>query len=181
MGVGLVLAVLIVAAIAVIWWISTMNSIRVMGLKVQEGLSGIDVALTKRYDVLTKMLDVVKSYQQYERETLIQLVQMRSGMTMKERNEVSGRMDELASQIRVIAEHYPELRSSANFVELQRTIADVEEHLQAARRLYNANVTAYNAKIIMFPNSIVAGSIGAAAKELFVADEGKRQDVRMTF
>ena len=58
---------------------------------------------------------------------------------------------------------------------------DVEEHLQAARRLYNANVNAYNAKIVVFPNSIVAGQMGAPKKELFVAEETKRQDVKMEF
>jgi len=176
--IGVVLGIILICIIA---WIGMSNSIKVAGLKVDEALSGIDVALTKRYDTLTKMLDVVRGFRVHERETLIQLVQMRSGMSMAERNEANGRMDQLSGQIRILAENYPELRSSQNFLELQRTVADVEEHLQASRRLYNANVTAYNTKLVTFPSSMVAGSLGAVPREFFVADEMHRQDVRMTF
>lgn len=162
-------------------WIGMCNGIKVAGLKCDEALSGIDVALTKRYDVLTKMKDVVRGYMQHERETLIELVRMRSGMSMAERQNVNGQMDQLANQIRILAENYPELRSSQNFIELQRAITDVEEHLQAARRLYNANVTSYNTKIVTFPSSLAAGSLGAVKKDFFVAEDGKRQDVNMSF
>ncbi|MBQ8983393.1 MAG: LemA family protein, partial [Lachnospiraceae bacterium] len=108
-------------------------------------------------------------------------VELRSGMSIKEKSAANQSMDELHREINVIAEQYPELRSSNTFVELERAIVDVEEHLQAARRLYNANVTAYNAKLITFPNSIVAGAMGATEKELFEAEESKRSDVKMEF
>ena len=101
------------------------------------------------------------------------MVQMGSGMSMAERQAANGRMDLLSGQIRILAENYPELRSSQNFGELQRTIADVEEHLQASRRLYNANVTAYNTKIVSFPSSMVADSLGADKRDFFVADDVK--------
>ncbi|MBR3538356.1 MAG: LemA family protein [Eubacterium sp.] len=176
--IGVVLGIIL---IFVITWISLSNSIKVAALKVDEALSGIDVALTKRYDTLTKMLDVVRGYREHELATLTQITAMRSGMSMSERNMVNGQMDQLSGQIRILAENYPELRSNTNFLELQRTIADVEEHLQASRRLYNANVTAYNTKLVTFPSSMVASSIGAVQREFFVADEIRRQDVRMTF
>ncbi len=160
---------------------SVLYGIKASKIKVKESLSGIDVALTKRFDTLTKMLDVVKGYQKHEKDMLTEIVRLRSGMTMSERNAANASMDKATRDINILAENYPELRSSANFVELQKTIADVEEHLQAARRLYNANVTSYNTKIVMFPNSIVAGMMGAQAEEFFVADEIKRQDVAMNF
>ena len=175
------IVVAVIAVIIVLWWISTYNGIKVLKLKVKEGLSGIDVALTKRYDVLTKMLDVVKGYQKHEKELMIEIVNLRSGMSMRERNEANRKLDLMAGQINLMAENYPELKSSNHFVELQKAIVDVEEHLQAARRLYNANVTTYNAKIVTFPNSIVAGSMGAREEEFFVAEESKRADVKMSF
>ena len=180
-GIIIVLIVVGILLICIIAWISMSNSIKVAGLKVDEALSGIDVALTKRYDTLTKMLDVVKGYKAHELEALTQITAMRSGMSMAERNFANGQMDQLSGQIRILAENYPELRSNQNFLELQRTIADVEEHLQASRRLYNANVTAFNTKLVTFPSSMVASSIGAVRREFFVADETRRQDVRMTF
>lgn len=181
MLVGILFLIIAVFVIGVIWWIATSNGIKVSGLKVKEAESGIDVALTKRYDVLTKMVDIVKGYKEYEASTMIELVKLRSGMSMREMNNANKNMDDVRRSINVIAENYPQLRSSENFVELERAVVDVEEHLQAARRLYNANVTHYNTKIITFPSSIVAGSMGAVEKEFFEAEDMKKSDVKMNF
>ncbi len=181
MLVGILFVIIAVFVIGVIWWIATSNGIKVSGLKVKEAESGIDVALTKRYDVLTKMVDIVKGYKEYEASTMIELVKLRSGMSMREMSNANKNMDDVRRSINVIAENYPQLRSSENFVELERAVVDVEEHLQAARRLYNANVTHYNTKIITFPSSIVAGSMGAVEKEFFEAEDMKRSDVKMNF
>lgn len=178
---GLVICIVAIVAVIFLWWIGTYNGIKKLDIKVKEGLSGIDVALTKRYDVLTKMLDVVKGYQKHEKEILSEVIRLRSGMTMQERNTANQQMDTAFGRINMLAESYPELKSSNNFIQLQNAILDTEEHLQAARRLYNANVTAFNEKIVTFPNSIVAGSMGAVAKEFFEAEAVKRQDVKMQF
>lgn len=177
----ILIGALMFVLIIFIWYVSTYNRIKALGIKVDEGLSGIDVALAKRYDTLTKLLDVVKGYQKHEKETLLEVIKLRSGMSMTERNAANTRMDQAASQIKLLAEAYPELKSSNNFVQLQNSIADVEEHLQAARRLYNSNVSAYNTKIVMFPNTIVANGMGAKEKEFFEAEEAKRSDVKMSF
>lgn len=179
MVVGIVVGVVVV--LLIFWYVGTYNGIKVSKLKVEEALSGIDVALTKRYDVLVKMLDVVKGYQKHEKELLMEIVNLRSGMSMQERNQANQKMNEIAGQIRILAENYPELKSSNNFIELQKTIVDVEEHLQAARRLYNANVTEYNKRIITFPNSIVANIMNVRKEMFFAADEAKRADVKMDF
>lgn len=178
---GIVICIVAIVAVIFLWWIGTYNGIKKLDIKVKEGLSGIDVALTKRYDVLTKMLDVVKGYQKHEKEILSEVIRLRSGMTMQERNTANQQMDTAFGRINMLAESYPELKSSNNFIQLQNAILDTEEHLQAARRLYNANVTAFNEKIVTFPNSIVAGSMGAVAKEFFEAEAVKRQDVKMQF
>lgn len=178
---GAIICVVAIVAVLLLWWIGTYNGIKRLEIKVNEGLSGIDVALTKRYDVLTKLLEVVKGYQKHEKEILSEVIRLRSGMTMQERNAANQQMDTAFGRINMLAESYPELKSSNNFMQLQNAIVDTEEHLQAARRLYNANVTAYNEKIVTFPNSIVAGSMGASAKEFFEAEAAKRQDVKMNF
>ena len=82
-------------------------------------------------------------------------------------------------KINVLAEAYPELKSSENYNTLQLTIVDVEEHLQAARRLYNSNISSYNQMIKVFPNNIIANSKGCKEMEFFVADEEKREDVKI--
>lgn len=132
---AIITVIIVLLVCIVIWYISTSNGIKRSQLKVEEAESGIDVALTKRYDVLTKMLDVVKGYQAHEKTVLTELVKLRSGMTMAEKNVANQKMEQLTKDINILAENYPELKSSNNFMELQKAITDVEEHLQAARSL----------------------------------------------
>ena len=176
-----IIIVVVIILMCLIWYVSTMNSIRRLGLKCNEAASGIDVALTKRYDVLTKQLEVVKEYTSHEAKTLYETIRLRSGMSIREKQEVLEQMNNASEQFRLTAEAYPTLLSSETYKMLMASSSDCEEHLQAARRLYNANVNAYNTKIVMFPASIVAGSIGAISKELFVAEAHKRNDVEMKF
>ena len=105
----ILIGVLVVVLIIVIWYVSTYNGIKALGIKVDEGLSGIDVALTKRYDTLTKLLDVVKGYQKHEKEILLEVIKLRSGMSMTERNAANTQMDQAANQIKLLAEAYPGL------------------------------------------------------------------------
>ena len=145
----------------------------------EEGLSGVEVALTKRCDMLSKMMDTAKGYMAHESELFTRVIQLRRGMSIAELNDAQQQMDSLSGRFFAVAEGYPELRSSAVFTELQRGIRDAEEHLQAARRLYNTNVTAYNTAIAMFPAKLLAG--GRKPKEFFAAEESKREDVKLTF
>lgn len=174
--IGIVVAVLL---ILVIWYISTSNKLNRSVVKIDEATSGIDVALEKRYDVLTKMIDVVKGYAKHEKETLFEVIKLREGMSMKERNEANSAMDESFKKINVLAESYPELKSSENYKTLQQSIADVEEHLQAARRLYNSNVSSYNQLLVSFPASIVAKNKGMVKEDFFEANEAKKEDVKI--
>ncbi len=173
--------VLIIIAVVVISIIVMSNNLNKALVKIDEADSGIDVALTKRYDVLTKMIETVKGYAKHEKEVLFDVVKIRKGMTIEEKNEANKQMDETLSKINVLAENYPDLKASENFKTLQDSITDVEEHLQAARRLYNANISSYNQMIVTFPISIIAGTKGLSKREFFVAEEHKKQDVEIKF
>ena len=173
--------VLVLIAVVVISIIVMSNNLNKALVKIDEASSGIDVALTKRYDVLTKMIETVKGYAKHEKEVLFDVVKIRKGMTIEEKNEANKQMDETLSKINVLAENYPDLKASENFKTLQDSITDVEEHLQAARRLYNANISSYNQMIVTFPISIIAGTKGLSKREFFVAEEHKKQDVEIKF
>ena len=167
-----------VILIVIIWAIATSNRFKILLVKIGEADSGIDVALTKRYDTLTKMLDVVKGYAKHEKEMFTEIVKLRTGMSMAEKTEANNSMNELMKKINITVENYPELRSSENYLKLKDAIRDAEDHLQAARRVFNMNVSMYNQAIVIFPNSIIAGA-KHTAKEFFEADEAKRADVKM--
>lgn len=174
-----VIVILIVVLVIVFWCVNTVNDFKKKEIRVEEGLSGVEVALTKRYDMLTKMLDATKGYMAHESGLFEKVIALRRGMSVAEMNDAQQQMDFLSGKLFALAEGYPELRSSDVFVELQRGIRDAEEHLQAARRLYNASVTSYNTAIAMFPAKMLAGS--RQPKEFFAADASKREDVKMTF
>ena len=172
----IVIAIILIIAIG---YFAILNNLNKMSVKVEESLSGIDVALTKRYDVLNKMMDVVKSYTKYEKETLFKTIKLRNNMTMEEKNDANSAMNENLRKINVIAENYPELKSSENYKTLQLSIADVEEHLGAARRVYNSNVSYYNQLLVTFPSSMLAKQKGMQPKEFFKAEEEKKKDVKI--
>lgn len=185
---GLVIVLIVVAVLVVfpiLWYIGTMNSLRRLEVKVDESESGIDVALTKRFDVLTKMVNTVKGYAKHEKETLENVTKWRSGkprsMSMEDKQEFMKKMDVIQGGINVAVEAYPDLKAQQSFANLQSSITDVEEHLQAARRLYNSNVSILNSRIVTFPTSIVAGMIHMDKKEFFEAETSKREDVDIQF
>lgn len=176
MAIILIIGIVFVFFIA---YISISNGLNRAIVKIDEASSDIDVSLTKRYDVLTKMIDVVKGYAKYEQETIFKTVELRKNMTMKEKNEANKVMEENMEKINILAENYPDLKASENYKTLQKAIADVEEHLQASRRLYNANVSIYNQKIVTFPSSAIASSKGLTKRDFFVTEEKKRDDVKI--
>ncbi len=167
----------IVLLIILIWLISVSNKFNRLSIKVDESISGIDVALTKRYDVLTKMIEVVKGYTKHEKEIMFKIVELRNNMTIAEKSKVNESMNENFDKIQLLVEKYPVLKASDNFKTLQKAIVDVEEHLQAARRLYNANVSLYNELLLSFPSSIVAKFKGITKRDFFAAKEVERDNV----
>lgn len=169
----------IFALLSIIWWITTSNGFKRKSIKIEEALSGIEVALLKRYDLLTKLLDVAKGYATHEKELFTQVVELRRGMSVGEINEKNAQLDALGARISAVAEQYPQLRSAEVFCQLQTGVRDAEEHLQAARRLYNSNVTIFNTALVIFPSSVVAKSQRLTKHAFFVAEAEKREDVKM--
>jgi len=167
--------------IFVSWWIGTSNNFKRKDVKIKEALSGIEVALTNRFDKLSKLLEVAKGFAAHEKETFSQVIALRKGMNISELNQANAQCDQLMARINAVAEGYPELRSAQMFNELQKGIREAEAHLQAARRLYNSNVTLFNTAVVVFPSSIVANSKGWQKADFFEAEEAKRADVEIKF
>lgn len=176
--------ILFLIIVIVIWFISTNNRFLSMNEKCEEALSGIDVQLTKRYDTLTKMLEVTKGYAKHEKETIFEAIKLRnpnSCSSMQDRAECEAEMTNALKNINVVMEQYPQLKADTTFAQLNNAIADVEDNLQASRRTYNSNVKNINTYIVQFPSSIVAGIKHYEKRDYFEADEAKKQDVKIEF
>ena len=175
----MLMIVIIVVLIVVIWPILITNKFNTLAVKIDEAASGIEVALTKRYDMLNKMLDTAKGYMKHEKDVFKTTISMRQGMSINDLANADNEMSKVTSSLLALAENYPELKSSDVFLELQKGIKDAEEHLQAARRVYNSNVSNFNQSLVIFPNKLFAGS--RKPYDFYKAEDYKREDVKINF
>ena len=167
-------------ALIVLWAVLTNNSFIRARNKVDESWSGIDVQLKRRHDLVPNLVDTVKGYAAHEKATLAAVTQARSAAmsagTNAERSAAEGRLTGALDGIRIVAEDYPELRASESFRAFQGELSELEDQVQAARRIYNSNVNAYNTRIQLFPNSVVAGR-SFTARDLFQLDSPAERGV----
>lgn len=174
-----ILIILGILAVLIITIISMSNKLVRLQVKIEEADSGIDVALAKRYDVLTKMIEVVKGYAKHEKEIMFEVVKLRKGMSLESKNIENEKMNHNMEKINILAEAYPDLKANENFKYLQKTIVEVEEHLQAARRFFNSNVSAYNQMIAVFPSNIIAKAKHLTKKDFFEVDQTMKENVKI--
>ena len=181
--------VLIVIGVVVLLgliFISIRNSMIGARNRVDEAWSGIDVQLKRRHDLVPNLVETVKGYATHERETFEKVTEARAE-AMKaqgpaESGAAEGRLSAVLGDLRAVAENYPELRATENFQQLSRNLSELEDEIQASRRIYNSNVQTYNTKIQVFPNSLIAGSRGFQPREFFeITDAADREPVQVSF
>ena len=169
----------------IFWGIAKANYFKRLKVKIDESQADIEVALNKRFDLLTKQLDVCKGYVKHENQTLIDVTLARAtankSTDINSLSELNNDLSKLSANISALIENYPQLKADALFVNLQTSINDVEEHLLAARRIYNSNVSIYNQDIVTYPSSLIANMIHCTPCEFFKVEETKKQDVSMKF
>ena len=139
--------------------------------------SSIDVFLTQRFDLIPNLVEVVKGYAKYEKETLMEITKLRRMYDESKEFRYSTRLNNELNTMVAIAEAVPELKANEQFLSLQRQLIKMESQLQAARRNYNGDVTLYNTKIGQFPTVFVARNFGFYELELFKAEDFKKQKI----
>jgi len=158
---------------------------RLVGLRnrINEAYANIEVYLLNRFDALTKQAEVVVSYAEHEKETLMQVTRLRASLTDQqtpdEKSEIYSSLESQLRHIQVVGESYPDLKANQNYLQLQRTITDIEEKLSASRRTFNANVTSYNTLIASIPTNLYAGLFGFTPRSLLEIEEHKKADINM--
>jgi LemA protein len=170
--------ILIIAAVIVLWIIAVYNRLVALRNRVKEAWSDIDVQLKRRYNLIPNLVNTVKGYATHERELLEQVTKARTfamqAGTMKEKLEAENVLSSTLKSLFAVAENYPDLKASANFLELQRELRDTEDKIQASRRFYNTNVRDYNTKLETFPTNIIAGILKFEKRDFFEAAEGEK-------
>ena len=179
------IALLVVLVVA---YILINNSLIGARNKCDEAWSGIDVQLKRRHDLVPNLVATVKGYAAHEQQTLTRVTDARAGALAAEnappaeRGQAESQLSAALGGIRAVAEQYPQLRAADNFLRLQAQLAEVEDEIQASRRIYNSTVQIYNTRMQVFPNSIVAARGGFEPREFFeIADASDRQVPEVSF
>lgn len=154
--------------------------------RVDEAWSGIDVQLKRRHDLVPNLVETVKGYAKHEREVFEKTTAARSEAMKASGPEEAAKAESgltaALTDLRAVAENYPDLRATENFQKMQNDLAEIEDEIQASRRIYNSNVQSYNTKIQIFPNSIVANLGNFDAREFFeIETAGEREPVPVSF
>lgn len=181
---GLIYALLAVAIIAV-FAVSLYNSLVTLKNKCEEGWADIDTQLKRRYDLIPNLVETVKGYAKHESGTLESVIEARNiamkAETPQEKEKAENAITGALKTIFALSESYPDLKANQNFLDLQKTLKEVEEHLQLSRRYYNATVRDFNTKIEVFPNNLLAGMFKFAKRDFFQANEGEKENVKVSF
>ncbi len=176
----------IALAVVVGWLVLTYNKLVVLRQRAKEAWSDIEVQLKRRYDLIPNLVETVKGYASHESGLFEKVTQARASAMgasgMKEKAEAENVLSGTLKSLFAVAEAYPDLKASQNFLELQRELTDTENKVQASRRFYNANVRDMSIAVQTFPSSLIAKSFGFKAMEFFeTASEAEKEPVKVKF
>lgn len=177
---------IVVAGLVVLYAVGVYNKLVTKRAMTEESFSGIDVQLKRRADLIPNLIETVKGYMTHEQGTLEKVTAMRaraqSATNPDERFKAEAGISSLLGNIMAVAENYPELKASTNFINLQNELSGIEEHIQFARRYYNGAARDLNIMIQQFPSNIVAGMFHFEQKPYFeIEDEADRKVQRVSF
>jgi LemA protein len=184
----MVIVIIIVALLLLIGLIYVLvrNSLINLEQRVDESWSGIDVQLKRRHDLIPNLVETVKGYATHERETFEKVTQARAAAMQAsgpaEAGQAEGQLTAALGGLRVVAEQYPQLRATENFQQLQRQLSELEDEIQASRRIYNSNVQVFNTRIQQFPASVPAKQMGYTEKQYFeITEPSEREAPQVSF
>lgn len=177
-GIGLVV-------LLALFVIGTYNSLVTLRARIEEALSGIDVQLKRRADLIPNLVETVKGYAKHEKDVFENVTKARSALMSAETPHEKAAADNMLTgalkSLFAVAEAYPELKANTNFQDLQAQLTDTEDKVAYSRQFYNANVLDYNTKVQMFPSNLIAGMFGFKNYEFFKAEEEDKKKVEVKF
>lgn len=176
------IVLLVIVAVPLLAVIVVYNGLVGKRNAVENAFGAVDAILKKRYDLIPNLVAAVQRYLQHEKGLLETVTGLRAkavagGLSGDETVDLNNRLNRALGGIMVAVENYPDLKASANFLDLQRSLNEVEEQLSAARRAFNAAVTDFNNAVEMFPGNVVAGPFGFRRRAVFEIPEAERANV----
>ena len=173
--------VLIIVIVLLIVVLIQYNSLINLRNKVKQAKSGIDIFLNQRFDLIPNLVECIKGYSKHEKEIFENIAQLRAEYIKSKNLKQAEKLNNGINEIIALAENYPDLKASEQYLNLQKNLSKIESELQAARRIYNMEVTNYNTAINVVPKNIVANMFGFKEEELFEIEDSKRENIKVNF
>lgn len=172
--------ILALVALVVFWGIGIQRKLVSQDEKCENSMSQIGVQQRSRWDAITALVDITKSYNEHEYNTLRDIIKMRRDITgtssADDANEQEAVLGKALTQIKLVAEQYPDLKASENYGKLMDSLNGYEDKVRISRMVYNDTVTAFNSTVRQFPSSIVANMLGFTKKN-YLADPGEKAEM----
>ncbi len=184
-GMSLLLFIVLIVGAVVIWGISIYNRLVKKRNHVEDGWSGIDVQLKRRYDLIPNIVNVVKKYAEHEQSTLEKVINLRNAaqrsqspgsQTPGQQSQDEQKLSQALSGLMIQVEAYPDLKANSNFIDLQQQLQKIEDDIQYARRYYNGAVREYNTAVQSFPSNFIANKYDFRAAEFFELENPKHAE-----
>ncbi len=164
---------------------SVYNGFVILRTRIQEALSGIDVQLKRRADLIPNLVETVKGYAKHEKEIFENVTKARASMmsagSLQEKADANNMLSGALKSLFAVAEAYPDLKANTNFQDLQRQLEDTEDKVSFSRQFYNSNVLEFNTMVQVFPSNVIAGMFGFKTAEFFAATEEEKKKVDVKF
>lgn len=174
----------IVAIVVIVglFLVAAYNGLISLRTRSEEAWSDIDVQLKRRYDLIPNLVQAVKGYAKHESSVFEKVTEARSAAMnakgVKDQQAAENQLTDALKSVFAVAESYPDLKASENFLQLQGELTDTENKIEASRRFYNANVRDLNIKIQSFPTNIIANMFKFTKKDLFEADASEKEKIK---
>ena len=165
---GILIGILVVLGLYIL---ISYNALVTRKKRVEQAYSTIDVYLTQRFDLIPNLVECVKSYTKHENNLFTKIAEMRSQYMDNKNIEEGQKLNFECNKLIAYIENYPELKASQHYLQLQKQLSKIESQLQAARRLYNGEVTSYNTKISVVPTNIIASMFKFKEAKLFEIED----------
>ena len=173
-------AILITLVIIILFFIVIeFNTVVNLKNKIKQSKSSIDIYLTQRFDLIPNLVECVKVYMKYEESVFTKIAELRAEYNNSKDLKKGEQLNSEFNNLLAVGESNPDLKASEQFLNLQKSLIKMESQLQAARRVYNGDVTLYNTTISEFPNNIFASIFNFKEEELFEIEEYKKENIKI--
>ncbi|MEK9130491.1 MAG: LemA family protein [Patescibacteria group bacterium] len=180
-----VLVILIAIGVVVLWAVATFNRLINLRNRTHEAWSDIEVQMKRRYDLIPNLVESVKGYAKHESGVFEQVTAARSAAmqakTPADHAKAENMLTDTIKSLFAVAEAYPQLQATQNYLHLQTELSDAEEKISAARRFYNANVRDINTAMQVFPSNLIANALGFKHHDFFDAPDEVNQTPKVSF